>query len=101
MVGHGFLLTPGDQCGSTGGPIVKPLLTAQEVAALLKVKPSWVYAQARADRIPHVRLGRYTRFDAESIASWTAERERGSVGRGLSGQAGTGSMMGTLPPLVD
>jgi excisionase family DNA binding protein len=38
------------------------LLTADEVAELLKVNTEWVWAQARAGRIPHVRLGRYRRF---------------------------------------
>jgi excisionase family DNA binding protein len=58
---------------------VERLLTAEQVAALLGVKRGWVYAQARADRIPHVRLGRYTRFRVESIEAWAAERERGPV----------------------
>ena len=34
------------------------LLTAQEVAERLGVNAHWVSAQARAGRIPHVRLGR-------------------------------------------
>ena len=37
------------------------LLVAEQVAALMKVPPSWVYANA--DKIPGVlRLGRYVRF---------------------------------------
>jgi excisionase family DNA binding protein len=55
-------------------------LTAQDVAEFLQVKMSWVYAEARANRIPHVRLGRYTRFDPESIEAWAAEREQGPSG---------------------
>jgi excisionase family DNA binding protein len=54
------------------------LLTAAEVAALLGVKPGWVYAQARAGRIPHVRLGRYTRFLGTSVEAWVREREAGA-----------------------
>jgi hypothetical protein len=38
-----------------------------------------VYAEVRAGRIPHIRLGRYARFDPDSIAAWAAERERGPV----------------------
>ena len=56
---------------------MRRLLTAQDVAEFLQVKMSWVYAEARANRIPHVRLGRYTRFDPESIEAWAAEREQG------------------------
>ena len=58
---------------------MRPLLTADAVAGLLGVKRSWVYAEARAGRIPHVRLGRYTRFYAESVEAWALERERGPV----------------------
>lgn len=58
---------------------MRALLTADEVAALLGVKRSWVYAEARAGRIPHLMLGRYTRFCADSIEAWALERERGPV----------------------
>jgi excisionase family DNA binding protein len=60
---------------------VTGLLTAAEVATLLRVKPSWVYAEARAERIPHLKLGRYTRFNRESIEAWAAERERPAARR--------------------
>jgi excisionase family DNA binding protein len=40
------------------------LLTADELAERLGMKTEWVWAQARAGRIPHVRLGRYRRFGA-------------------------------------
>src|SRR4051794_19223463 len=35
----------------------RPLLDARGAGALLNVPPSWVLAEARANRIPHVRLG--------------------------------------------
>lgn len=54
-----------------------PLLTAEQAAELLSVPPSWVLAEARADRIPHVRLGRYVRFDADELAAWWQTRARG------------------------
>lgn len=56
---------------------VGPLLDAQGAAALLNVPASWVLAEARADRIPHVRLGRYVRFDADELAVWWRARARG------------------------
>lgn len=41
--------------------LVAPLLTVEEVANLLRVPPSWVYANKRF--IPgYVQLGRYVRF---------------------------------------
>jgi len=54
-----------------------PLLDAEGAAALLNVPKSWVLAEARADRIPHVRLGRYVRFDADDLRDWAQERRRG------------------------
>jgi hypothetical protein len=39
---------------------------------------TWVYAEARAGRIPHVPLGRYRRFRLEAIETWVAEAEHGS-----------------------
>jgi excisionase family DNA binding protein len=56
---------------------VIPLLDARGAAALLNVPASWVLAEARADRIPHVRLGRYVRFDAVELQIWWQTRRRG------------------------
>jgi excisionase family DNA binding protein len=52
------------------------LLVASEVAALLRVTTAWVYAETRANRLPHVRLGRYVRYRAAAIDAWIAEEER-------------------------
>jgi excisionase family DNA binding protein len=56
-----------------------PLLDAEQVGALLNVPGSWVRQQAREGRIPHLRLGRYVRFDADEIEQWW----RGKVRRPL------------------
>jgi excisionase family DNA binding protein len=45
-------------------------LTADQVAARLEVLPSWVNKAARANRIPHVRVGRYRRFRWPDIEAW-------------------------------
>jgi predicted DNA-binding transcriptional regulator AlpA len=44
-----------------------------------------VWAQARADRIPHVRLGRYQRFRESAIEAWVCELEAASTGRAPGG----------------
>lgn len=54
-----------------------PLLTADEVAEILSVQTSWVYQETRAGRIPHVKLGRYSRYRREAIEEWIAAAERG------------------------
>ena len=54
------------------------LLTAREVAALLQVPISWIYEHTRkrgSGRIPHVKLGKYLRFEPESIREFL-DRQR-------------------------
>jgi len=54
------------------------LLTAVEVAAILRVSPAWVYAETRRRRIPHIRLGRYVRYRTDAITSWMQDLESSS-----------------------
>ncbi len=53
------------------------LLTADEVAALLRMTPAWVYAETRRNRIPHMRLGRYFRYRRSAIEAWMGDLEAG------------------------
>jgi len=55
------------------------LLTAQEAADLLAVPHTWVLAEARCGRLPHVRLGRYVRFQRATLESWLSEQAHGPV----------------------
>jgi excisionase family DNA binding protein len=57
------------------------LLTAAEVASMLRVPKSWVYEQARSGALPTVTLGRYRRFREESIREWVGEHEVTPSGR--------------------
>lgn len=50
--------------------MTSPLLTAVQAAELLSVPPSWLMAQARARKVPHVRLGRYVRFREDELTAW-------------------------------
>jgi excisionase family DNA binding protein len=56
--------------------VMDRLLTAGEVADLLNVPRSWVYAEARAGRMPHISIGRYRRFRRDSIEEWARQLER-------------------------
>lgn len=67
------LLPPGSACQEK----TSHLLDAHQAAALLNVPHTWVLAEARADRLPHVRLGRYVRFEAAALDAWWRERARG------------------------
>lgn len=55
------------------------LLNAAEAGELLNVPKTWVLAEARANRIPHVRLGRYVRFDATDLQNWWEARKQGPI----------------------
>jgi len=57
--------------------IADPLLTADEVAALLRVTKAWVYAETRRGALPHVRLGRYVRFRESAVRDWVEAIESG------------------------
>lgn len=69
--------SPAVPLGVDGHSPLAPLLDSKGAAALLNVPASWVLAEARADRIPHVRLGRYVRFDATELQTWWLSRRRG------------------------
>lgn len=52
------------------------LLTVDEVAAVLKVSRSWVYEHTRSrgiprsERLPHIKVGKYVRFDARAVRAF-------------------------------
>ena len=56
-----------------------PLLDARQAGELLNVPHTWVLAEARANRIPHIRLGKYVRFDAADLQLWWEARKQGPV----------------------
>jgi excisionase family DNA binding protein len=56
------------------------LLNAQDAGDLLNVPATWVLREARHDRIPHIRLGRYVRFDRDALLRWKDRRQRGPGG---------------------
>jgi excisionase family DNA binding protein len=55
-------------------------MTAREVAERLSVPETWVRAETRAGRMPHVTLGRYRRYDWEAVVAWL-ETQRGGQWR--------------------
>ena len=56
------------------------LLTVEEVAALLRVNKSWVYEHTRGrevattDRLPHIKIGKYLRFDAQAVRAFVLRK---------------------------
>jgi excisionase family DNA binding protein len=51
-----------------------PLLRPEQAAALLSVKPSWIYDAVRNGRLPCLRVGRHIRFTRTMLEEWLAER---------------------------
>src|SRR5205085_11907802 len=64
------------------------LLNASEVAELLNVPVSWVREATRAERLPHLKLGRYRRYQPAAIQAWLRDHRAGPVppspGRGAA-----------------
>ena len=63
-----------DRATAQGAPppaaLSEPLLTADDAAALLRVRRSTVYELARTRRLPHVRVGRRILFVRSDLAGW-------------------------------
>jgi excisionase family DNA binding protein len=55
------------------------VLTAEEVASLLRMTPAWVYSETRQDRIPHMRFGRRFRYRRSAIDAWMRALESGRL----------------------
>jgi excisionase family DNA binding protein len=53
------------------------LLDDREAAELLNVPKSWVGEEARAGRLPHVKLGRYRRYVRAELLEWVEEQKAG------------------------
>ena len=56
--------------GSERAPLSEPLLTADEVAALLRVPRSTIYELTRTRRLPHIKVGRRTLFVRVDLDAW-------------------------------
>jgi excisionase family DNA binding protein len=68
-------------------PVDDCLLVAGDVARMLGVPRTWVYAETRAGRLPHVKVGRYRRYRREAVEAWIIDHEGGPVtsrGRGAA-----------------
>ncbi len=67
------------------------LLTVTEVASLLRVPASWIYARTAdggAGEIPHLKLGRHLRFRRAEVENWIERHHRGTVSSGSEPEEG-------------
>ena len=50
----------------------RALLTPEEVAQYFQVNRQWVYERTSKNEIPHMKVGKYLRFDWPEIEQWSA-----------------------------
>ena len=53
-------------------------LTVEEIAAVLRVPKSWIYARSRQtgpDEIPRIKVGKYLRFVESDVMEWLARQQ--------------------------
>ncbi len=53
------------------------LLEAAEVAERLCVPVTWVRAETRAGRLPHLKIGRYRRYQWDAVVAWLETQRAG------------------------
>lgn len=53
------------------------LCAADELADVLNLPVSWVREKTRSGSIPHVRLGRYVRYEVAAVLEWLETCRRG------------------------
>jgi len=56
----------------------RALLTPEEVAQYFQVNRQWVYERTSKNEIPHMKVGKYLRFEQQEIKRWA--RGNGSPG---------------------
>ena len=53
--------------------MARKLVGVNELAEVLSVPPSWIYARTRIKgdgQIPNIRCGKYVRFDIDEVIAW-------------------------------
>lgn len=73
---------------------MQDLLTVGELALLLRVPASWIYARTAdgaGETIPHLKLGRHLRFRRSEVLPWVEGHHRGPNASGAVPGEGIGS----------
>jgi DNA-binding Lrp family transcriptional regulator len=82
------VLSPEPERGhSEAAEYLLELLTVDEIAAALRVSPSWVYERVRKrgrDKISHLKIGKYLRFRLNEVRIWGGAMDSVRVWGGAS-----------------
>src|SRR6476660_4555330 len=62
--------TPQEELMITGAKSSNDRWDANDVARYIKASRSWVYHQAEAGKLPHLRIGALLRFDPPTVKSF-------------------------------
>jgi len=57
-------------------------LTVDEMAAVLRVPKSWIYARSRQTgpgTIPRIKVGKYLRFVESDVMEWLEQQQEGEL----------------------
>lgn len=57
------------------------LLTVAEAAEFLRTSRVWIYRQTERGLLPHLKIGRLTRFDPQALARWSKAQGRSAERR--------------------
>jgi excisionase family DNA binding protein len=52
------------------------LIGIKEMASKLDVPVSWLYSRTRTNEVPHYKVGKYVKFDAENVMRWISEQNK-------------------------
>jgi hypothetical protein len=67
--------------GVSDNPMAEELLTPEDIATWLRVKPAWVRAHANGNRkpkLPSLKMGAFRRFRRQDIQSFLEELAKGA-----------------------
>ena len=53
------------------------LLDSKQLAKLLNISKGWIDRKARANEIPHIRLGKAYRFQPSEVLKWLEAQKQG------------------------
>ena len=50
------------------------LLAINDMAKILNVPVSWIYGKTRTNEIPHLKVGKYVRFNPDKVLEWIEQQ---------------------------
>lgn len=77
------------------------LLTVEELAKYLKIKPDTIYKKVRRGELPAIKLGKLVRFPKELIDQWIVEQANRTVAEVRKTANAARSVISEVPQIFD